>query len=89
MGEPEYIQAHKYCSKHRDHIKKSDLCGCFYCLETFKPSEIVKWTDEVGGEGSTALCPKCGIDSVIGSASGFPITEKFLNLMKTHWFKDA
>jgi acetone carboxylase gamma subunit len=42
--------------------------------------------DERDGVGQTALCPECGIDSVIGDASGYPITEAFLGKMKTFWF---
>jgi acetone carboxylase gamma subunit len=36
--------------------------------------------------GTTALCPYCGIDSVIGDKSGFPITKEFLEKMYQHWF---
>jgi hypothetical protein len=86
MGEPDYIRAHKNSSRHRDEILRSNLCGCFYCLTIFTPAEIVVWIDEVGGVGVTALCPMCGIDAVIGSASGFPITEDFLKRMNQHWF---
>jgi hypothetical protein len=65
----------------------SEICGCFYCLEIYSPSEITEWTDEdENGIGSCALCPKCGIDSVIGSASGYPVTEAFLKRMQLHWF---
>jgi len=86
MSEPDYIRAHKNCSLNRDEILKSRLCGCFYCLRIFAPAEVVDWVDEKGGMGATALCPMCGIDSVIGSASGFPITEDFLERMNEHWF---
>jgi hypothetical protein len=40
-------------------------------------------------EGQTALCPKCGIDAVIGSASGYPISREFLAEMHRHWFDDG
>ncbi|KAB0489149.1 cytoplasmic protein, partial [Pseudomonas vancouverensis] len=36
--------------------------------------------------GNTALCPKCGIDSVIGSASNAPVNPEFLLKMYEHWF---
>ena len=49
-------------------------------------SEIDEWIDEPDPPGVTALCPKCGIDSVIGSASGYPITSNFLWRMKLRWF---
>lgn len=50
--------------------------------EVFPPSEIEDWTDD----DDTALCPKCGIDSVIGSVSGYPIERQFLQKMHDHWF---
>jgi hypothetical protein len=77
--------AHQHSSKHRHELLSSDLCGCFYCLAIFKPRVIEEWLKE--GEG-TALCPECGIDSVIGSASGFPITREFLERMYSYWFNE-
>ncbi len=80
-------EAHKHSSKHKTELMESKLCGCFYCCQTFAPSEITEWTDEgQDGEGVTALCPKCDVDSVIGDKSGFPITEEFLQRMKAYWF---
>ena len=79
---PDVRDAHEHCSKHRPEILASDICGCFHCEKTFAPSEIVEWTDD----GQTAFCPKCGIDSVVGSASGFPITTEFLHQMCENWF---
>ena len=75
-------QAHKASSKHRAQIEKSDQCGCFYCLKTFAPSTIREWWDD----GQTAVCPLCGIDSVLGSASGAPLTAGFLAEMQKHYF---
>ncbi len=82
MNVHDHIAAHKHCIKHRVEIEASEVCGCFYCMATFAPSEIVKWTDD----GQTALCPRCPVDSVIGSASGYPITSAFLQRMHDHWF---
>jgi hypothetical protein len=78
----DHIAAHKWSVRNRSDLKKSDLCGCFYCLEVFPPREIQDWTDD----GDTALCPKCGIDSVIGSVSGYSIQPGFLSKMHDHWF---
>jgi hypothetical protein len=82
MAEPDLELAHKLSSHNRQQIAQSEVCGCFYCLAVFGPSEIEKWVDN----NDTALCPKCGIDSVLGSASGFPIGKKFLHRMKVRWF---
>ena len=76
------ISAHKFSSQHRAQIQTSEICGCFYCLQMFSPSKIVEWVDSE----QTALCPKCGIDSVVGSASGEPLTQNFLKEIHDQWF---
>jgi hypothetical protein len=86
---PDYIRAHVNSANHRLAIEASAICGCFYCLETFSPRAITEWTDDVAGMGTTALCPHCGIDSVIASESGYPITRGFLGRMRSHWFNSA
>jgi hypothetical protein len=79
---PSIREAHTHCSKHRVELLKSESCGCFYCGKMFRASEITDWVDG----GQTALCPKCGIDSVIGSAAGLAITKEFLDEMHERWF---
>ena len=37
-------------------------------------------------DGITALCPLCGIDSVIPEAPGAPLTTGLLEEMRAHWF---
>jgi hypothetical protein len=82
MQQSDHIAAHGHSSAHRRE-EASDRCGCFYCLAIFPPSRIDEWVDD---EDGTAPCPECGIDSVIGSAAGFPITNEFLDRMRRHWF---
>ncbi|HUU60694.1 MAG TPA: hypothetical protein VMZ50_14330, partial [Phycisphaerae bacterium] len=53
----------------------------------FPAGTIKEWVDEDRpGHGRTAMCPHCGIDAVIGSESGYPITEVFLAAMHAVWF---
>jgi hypothetical protein len=79
------IRAHKHGHRNRDEILRSQVCGWFYCLRVFPPSRIDDWVEDK--PIITALCPACGIDSVIGSASGFPITADFLEQMRAYWFR--
>ena len=74
--------AHKKSINHRADIERSRLCGCFYCKAMFAPERIVEWIDN----NSTALCPECGIDSVLGDASGVQIDKSFLEKMHLAWF---
>jgi hypothetical protein len=79
---PDPVAAHERSIHHHDEVVASETCGCFYCLAIFPPSAIEEWTDD----DETALCPRCRIDAVIGSASGYPITREFLREMKSVWF---
>ena len=74
--------AHKFASNHKKQILNDNKCGCFYCRKIFEPSEIKMWL----AMEDTALCPYCGIDSVIGESSGYPITKEFLEAMYKRWF---
>jgi hypothetical protein len=80
--------AHRHCSSHRTEVLSSHSCGCFYCLAVFRPIEIEEWADEdAAGTGQTALCPRCGIDSVIGSNAGVALDHEFLSKMHAYWFE--
>ena len=83
MNDDKIIKAHKFCINNKEDLKKDRKCGCFYCLKIFAPTEIKDWIHDATG---TARCPYCGIDSVIGENSGFPITTEFLSKMKEYWF---
>jgi hypothetical protein len=76
-------QAHKHCSNNRDAINASKVCGCFYCEATYAPSAVRQY---VCG-GKDAVCPKCGIDSVLADSS-LEITAPFLRAMYDRWFGD-
>ncbi|THT97723.1 cytoplasmic protein [Lampropedia puyangensis] len=75
-------------------ILHSQRCGCYYCLRSFKPSKIEQWSEDGPDTESqneqqllyTAWCPYCGIDAVIGSAAGYPLTKEFLTRMRKRSF---
>ncbi|CAN5360026.1 hypothetical protein BH11ACT6_BH11ACT6_02580 [soil metagenome] len=77
--------AHVHCNLNRAALEQSTICGCFYCCRVYSPEAIDEWVDELSG-GQTALCPGCGIDSVIADRSGYPITEEFIQKMNSYWF---
>ena len=76
-------QAHDCSIRNKEQLEQSKVCGCFSCCSIFPPSEIM---DYIPDEPPTAECPYCYVDSVIGDASGFPITKEFLRKMKKRWF---
>lgn len=78
------VAAHQHCGNNRDELAKSTVCGCFECLEIYAPSEITEWVDS---NDQTALCARCDIDTVIGDASGYPVTADFLEAMNIRWMQ--
>lgn len=81
---PEMLELwHRLGSNHRLQIEHDARCGCFYCLSFFESKEIDSWIDE----GQTALCPKCGIKSVLPAAED--LTAEFLKQMQQYWFAAA
>ncbi|HEU4959971.1 MAG TPA: cytoplasmic protein [Sphingomonas sp.] len=82
-GRGHILDAHARAAGHRAELKASSKAGCFYCCEVFSSTDIKDWVDN----GDCALCPRCGIDSVIGDASGFPVSDpNFLKEMHEFWF---
>ena len=76
-----YLKAsHKHSIFNQKEIMVSELCGCFDCLKTFCPEEIFNWCDKGNPKGSTAICPYCYVDSIIGSKSGYPIDNPDLRM---------
>lgn len=89
------LAAQRHTSNNRVEIDASKVCGCFYCSQTFPPSEIVAWAgldvssfdDPQSVDKGTALCPRCGSESVIGDKSGYTINAEFLARMHEAWFE--
>jgi hypothetical protein len=76
------VAAKAHASRHRGELEASTRCACFFCFRAFAPSEIKAWID---GD-TTALCPGCGVDAVLGNAALASISDGFLRRMHQHHF---
>ena len=85
MKDIDLIYANQLCNSNQEKLKNAQVCGCFYCLRIFDPKEII-WEDE---EDHTAMCPYCGIDSVLPESATLPITKAFLKKMHEFWFTEG
>jgi len=86
----DFKKVHDQCGWHEDAIRRSKICGCFYCLSIFSPDEITEWIEESEdcprGAGKTAVCPKCDIDAVLPDTIEYEITKDFLKAMQQEFF---
>ena len=82
MTKEEMKGIHSHTLRNRKEIEASDNCACISCCEIFNPSEVEEYIDE----GETALCPKCGIDAVIGDFTGISLDPTTLNELHKEFF---
>jgi hypothetical protein len=75
-------QVWNHCTGNRHELGSSKICGCFYCLAIYSPWEIDEWADD----NQTAICPKCGIDSVIGESKDYKLDAELLREMNKAYF---
>ena len=82
-------------------VQASTLCVCFQCQAYFPPSRIVEWLNPAGehnfkpgllptSDDASAFCPNCGMDYVVGDASGLPIQNPdFVSRLNSTWDQNA
>ena len=66
-------------------ILRSKKCGCFFCVKTFDARKVSQWESGTNG-GASAICPECGMATVIGDASGVPLTKALLLEMSKEFY---
>jgi hypothetical protein len=59
--------------QNRAEISRSEVCGCLHCEQLYRPAEIAGWA------GETAVCPRCGQKTVVGSGAGMVLTRELLH----------
>lgn len=81
-------------------VQASTLCVCIQCQAYFSPSRIAEWLNRTGEHTfkpgpvpsvkGAAMCPNCGMDYVLGDASGLPIQNpNFMRKLNSTWNQDA
>ena len=76
-------QIHNHSFKNRAEIAQSLICYCIHCQKACASGQVEKWVDD----GETAICPKCGVDSLIGSAAEYEMTEPLLKELHEFYFE--
>lgn len=79
--EREASRLYRHTRANAAELEASEACGCIACERIYFPSEIVHWLED-----GTAMCPHCGADAVVGSASGIPIIPGVLKRAHERWW---
>ncbi|MCF0113468.1 MAG: sel1 repeat family protein [Bacilli bacterium] len=86
-AKPETTQFDDYARHSKNNeieILNSKRCGCFFCRGIYDARNVKDWSNDAGG--ASALCPECGVDAVIGDASGVPLDKPLLKQMNQFYF---
>lgn len=89
IAKPKYpystlIEAKRHSVRNWADLRRSTICGCYSCGTIFLSNEIYDWIglDGKNPDNATAICPFCGINSVIAESSSYPLKKEFLDYMK-------
>lgn len=91
-GKSLYEKASYHSFYNYEEVIKSQYAGCYHCKQYFETKLINEEehciaTTPHGTQEPTVFCPFCGIDAIIGDASGYQVTDfKFLNYMNDKAF---
>ena len=81
MNNKDLKNSAQYAWNNFDTVKNSTICGCFHCVEIINKNDINEWTDY----GKTAICPKCGRDTIVPQNNSIIINLE--NLKKIHDYR--
>ena len=74
----------KHAEDNEIEIVQSKKCGCYFCRQVYDARNVQEWIDDE--RGVTALCPECGMDAVIGDASGVEISKPLMKEMNLAFY---
>jgi hypothetical protein len=81
INEKRLQRIYQHSRLNRQFMVPGSACRCFHCLKEFRAEEVSGWTDG----GKTALCPRCGIGSVL-SNSADELTDDLIRQLQATYF---
>jgi len=75
------LGVHHFCNDNKLGVQESQRCGCFCCCRIFPARDVTEYV----GTAPRAVCPLCGIDSVLPGA-WIELTTELLVEMEQKWF---
>jgi hypothetical protein len=76
----------QYSVSNMQNVSLSHQCGCFFCQKIFD-SHFISEHYINDKNGKTAICPFCGVDSVLPD-NKVELSDELLEDMYTVWFDE-
>ena len=88
LSDEELHEIHTHSTANREEVEASSRCACFYCQEVFRATEVKDYIVEPSMDyRETALCPRCGADTILGDAAGIPFYKELIEKLHRHYFE--
>lgn len=81
MKKKELELAIDFATSNKKNLMNSNKAGCYYCRKIYPAAEVKEFLETE----DTALCPKCGIDSVLPD-SVCDLSIETLKELHQFWF---
>lgn len=75
---------HQLCFGNEQLLGQSAQAGCFQCLNVFPADAVNSWIADKPNR--TAVCPRCGIDSVLADSMGLDVSADLLEALHNRYF---
>lgn len=69
----EFEDIYKHTKNNEIEIFQSKKCGCLFCTSIFDARKVNEWSGD--GKNASAICPHCGMNTLIGDKSGHQIDK--------------
>ncbi len=74
----------KHTHNNEIEILHSKTCSCIFCRQHYDARAVNDWVNDE--RGMSAICPECGMDTVIGDNGGEPLDKETLKALNLAFF---
>ncbi len=80
----EFPEILKHTKDNEIDILRSKKCSCLFCRQSYDARKVSEWNNEE--KRISAICPECGMDTVVGDASGFNLDHDTLKAINQAYY---
>lgn len=80
----QFPEIYKHTKNNEIDILNSKKCSCLFCRQTYDARRVSDWSNE--NNKISAVCPECGMNAVVGDASGFSLDHDTLKQLNLTYF---
>lgn len=81
----QFPDIYKHTKNNELDILQSKTCSCLFCQQNYSARKVSEWNTDKNNQMS-AVCPECGMDAVVGDASGYVLDDDDIETLHKTYF---